>query len=244
MAHVPQDLLDHIRALEREVDNLRGRSQMRPAMNQILAGDVIIGEGGELIARTPAGVQLFKAGQSSQGDWGVGMGREDGTAALTVGDEEQAGGQMIRMFMRDASAPDPVIVMDDAWSGRFLGRPSMPIPMQSTAAQSTSSTSLAIAWTGASRLMNAVLWAGFETYTPSGVTADVRFEDDNGLIESWSASTSNGWTSHEITKPVRQAFMDHVNYRVRHRVTSGSGTIRTNCLGVYTRNTFTESEAP
>ncbi|AYD86211.1 hypothetical protein SEA_DAROLANDSTONE_20 [Streptomyces phage Darolandstone] len=241
MPFVPQDVLDRIAALEREVRQLRGRAQMRPALNQVLAGDVLIGEGGQLIAQTPGGQRTFIVGQTPQGDWGVGLGREGGTAALTIGDDFNSGNaQMVRMWSRDGE----VIVMDDAYADGFLGRPSTPIPMQPTSGRETSSTTTTTAWTGASRLMNAVLYASFETYTPAGVTADVSFDDGLGEIDSWVANTSNGWTLHEITKPVRQGFMDHCNYRLKHSVRSGTGAIRTNCLGVYTRNTFTPSEAP
>lgn len=244
MPYVPQDVLDRIAALEREVRQLRGRAQIRPALNQILNGDVVIGEGGQLIAQAPGGNRVFISGQTPQGDWGVGIGREDGTAALTVGDEVSAAGQMIRIWSRDAAATDRILVMDDAYSGRFLGRPSMPIPMQPTSGRETSNTTTTTAWAGAVRLMNAVLYASFETFTPSGVTADVAFEDNDGVIESWVANASNDWEQRQITVPVRGNFMEHRNYRLKHSVRSGTGSIRTNCLGVYTRNTFTPEEAP
>ncbi|WIC89738.1 hypothetical protein SEA_SOJO_20 [Streptomyces phage SoJo] len=245
MAYVPQDVLDRLAALEREVRTLRGRAQMRPALNQILAGDVRIGEGGRLICEAPDGTRIFMTGQTPEGDWAVGMARATGgTPALTVGDESGVAGQMIRMWNRAEGNESDVIVMDDGFADQFLGRPSMPIPMQSTAGQETSNTALTTAWTGATRLMNAVLYASFETYTPAGVTANVQFEDNDGVIESWTANTSNGWTAHEITKPVRGKFFDHRNYRLKHNVKTGSGAIRTNCLGVYTRNTFSASEAP
>lgn len=245
MPYVPQDVLDRLTALEREVRQLRGRAQIRPALTTITNGTVTIGEGGQLIVREPGGNLIFGVGQSTTGDWATFLAREAGTAALTVGNNVDAQSkQMIRMWSRDPDAPDRVLVMDDAYSDRFLGRPSMPIPMQSTAGQSTTNTALTAAWIGASRLTNPVLYAAFETYTPAGVTANVQFEDNDGVIESWVASASDGWTVREITKPVRQGFMAHVNYRLRHNVRSGTGTIRTNCLGVYTRNTFTASEAP
>ncbi|MFE4057394.1 hypothetical protein ACFXP3_14040 [Streptomyces sp. NPDC059096] len=245
MPYVPQDVLDRLSTLEREVRQLRGRAQIRPALNTISNGTVTIGEGGQLFVREPGGNLIFGAGQSRQGDWATSLAREGGTDALTVGGNvDPQSKQMIRIWARDRDAPDRVLVMDDAFSGRFLGRPSMPIPMQSTAGQRTSSTSTVTAWTGSSRLMNAVLWAAFETYTPAGTTADVQFEDSNGVVESWVATASNGWTVREITKPVRQNFMSHVNYRLRHSVRSGTGSIETNCLGVYTRNAFSASEAP
>ncbi|WP_097991850.1 hypothetical protein [Streptomyces sp. f51] len=241
MAYVPQDLLDRVAALEREVRTLRGRAQMRPALNEILNGDVRIGEGGRLIAEAPNGNRIFMTGQTAEGDWAVGMARATGgMAALTVGDDVLTDAQMIRMWSRDGE----VIVMDDAYADGFLGRPSMPIPMQPTSGRETSSTTTTTAWTGATRLMNAVLYASFETYTPAGVTANVSFDDGLGEVDSWVANTSNGWTTHEITMPVRQKFMDHCNYRLKHSVRTGSGSIRTNCLGVYTRNAFNPAEAP
>lgn len=241
MPYVPQDVLDRLASLEREVAQLRGRAQIRPAMNQILNGDVVVGEGGQLIAKTPGGHSTFIVGQTPEGDWGVGLGRENGTAALTVGDDVNAAdAQMIRIWSRDGG----IIVMDDAFADGFLGRPSMPIPMQPTSGRETSSTTTTTAWAGATRLTNAVLYAAFETFTPAGVTADVAFEDSDGEVESWVANTSNGWTSREITRPVRQGFMEHVNYRLKHSVRTGSGAIRTNCLGVYTRHTFNPQEAP
>ncbi|MEV5673519.1 hypothetical protein AB0L28_32700 [Streptomyces sp. NPDC052503] len=237
---MPQDVLDRLASLEREVAQLRGRAQIRPALNQILAGDVVIGEGGQLIAKTPGGQRTFVVGQTLEGDWGIGLAREQGSAALTVGDDVLSDAQMIRMWSRDGE----VIVMDDAYADGFLGRPSIPIPMQPTSGRETSSTTETTAWTGATRLMNSVIYASFETYTPAGVIADVSFEDSDGVIESWVASTSAGWTTREITKPVRQKFFDHVNYRLKHSVRSGTGAIRTNCLGIYTRNAFTPQEAP
>lgn len=245
MPHLPQDLLDRISALEREVRQLRGRTHIRPALSQILAGDVIIGQGGQLIAKEPGGQIVFAVGQSAAGDWVTQVGRIDGTVAFSVGDDVGTAGQMVRVWSRDTAAPDRVLVSDDAHSGRYLGRPSMPIPMQSTAGQTTTSTTLATAWTGASRVINAVLYASFETYTPNGVTAAIQLEDSTGVVDSWTASRAGGgWTLREITRPVRHPFMSHVNYRLRHRISAGTGSIQTNCLGVYTRNTHSASEAP
>lgn len=240
MTAVPRDLLDRLAALERAVRTLRGRSQIRPALDSVLGGDVVIGEGGQLMAQTPAGARTFLVGQTPQGDWGVGLGREDGTAALTIGDDVATDGQMVRMWSRGGQ----VIAMDDAYAPGYLGRPCLPIPMSPTSGANTSNTSLTIAYTGSARVQNAVLYAAFETYTPAGVTADVRFEDSDGVIESWVANVSGGWEMHEITVPARQPHMTHVNYRLLHSVRSGTGPIATNCLGVYGRHCFTADEAP
>ncbi|MCO6693907.1 hypothetical protein KQI59_05535, partial [Streptomyces sp. Vc17.3-30] len=90
---------------------LRGRAQMRPALNQILNGDVRIGEGGRLIAEAANGNTIFMTGQDGEGDWAVGLGRSStGRVALTVGDEYNGSGagQMVRTWSRSGK----VIMMD------------------------------------------------------------------------------------------------------------------------------------
>ncbi|WP_405561928.1 hypothetical protein [Streptomyces sp. NBC_01180] len=243
MPFVPQDLLDRISTLEREVRQLRGRAQIRPALNEVNNGLVAIGEGGGLTVDAPGGARILGVGRFQNGNYGLSSARDDGSGlALTIGGNSADVKQMIRIQARGSGE---TIVMDDAYADGFLGRPSIPIPMQATSGQTSASTTLSVAFTGASRLMNAVLYGSFETYTPAGVTADVQFSDSDGVVDSWVASKSGGgWTTHEFTKPVRQAFMTHVNYTLRHAVRTGSGSIMTNCLGCYTRNTFTADEAP
>ncbi|MFG7941180.1 hypothetical protein [Streptomyces cacaoi] len=242
MAAVPQDLLDRIRAVERQVRELSGRAQMRPALNRINHGIVTIGEGGQLIVRAPSGHAIFGTGQAPQGDWYVTLAREDGTAAVQVGANTYDGDdiqQMVRIFDRAGHA----IVMDDYYADGYLGRPSIPIPMHATAGQQTSNSSPTVAWTGGVRIMNAVLNAAFETWAPKGTTAEIEFEGDGDVLDSWTVK-GGGWTSHQITAPVRWPFMEHVTFRLRHRVSAGSGSVQTNCLGVYTRNTLAADEAP
>lgn len=84
MAHVPQDLLDRIAALERQVRQLAGRAQIRPAMNQVLNGNVIIGEGGQFLVREPDGTTLLQVGELVEGEFGFVLRRRDGTAAIST----------------------------------------------------------------------------------------------------------------------------------------------------------------
>ncbi|WP_406412050.1 hypothetical protein OG923_24330 [Streptomyces halstedii] len=244
MAYVPQDLLDRINALEREVRELRGRAQIRPALNQILNGDVVIGEGGRLLVKDPDGDTIFETGQAETGDWFVTMRRDNGVPAIGVGASTYVGDDAVNQMVRIFSRTGDVILMDDYYADGYLGRPSMPIPMQPTASATTTGTSLGVAWVGITRVMNAVLYASIETHTPAGVTADVELRANGVVLDSWVASGSDTWTQRTVTQPVRQAFMEQVTYQIRHRVRSGSGSIRTNCMGLYTRNTFTPEEAP
>ncbi|MEV7777792.1 hypothetical protein [Kitasatospora sp. NPDC088351] len=90
MAAIPQDLLDRIRALERQVRELSGRAQTRPAMDQIQHGPVIIAEGGTLTVKDADGTDMVYIGEISPSrpdgspQYGVLIRREDGSPALSM----------------------------------------------------------------------------------------------------------------------------------------------------------------
>ncbi|MFJ2017253.1 hypothetical protein [Streptomyces nodosus] len=248
MAVVPQDLLDRINALEREVRELRGRANIRPALSEILHGDVRIGEGGQLIVETPDGRRVFMVGQAPTGAWAVGLARPDGTAALTVGDQTGVGAShMIRMWNRDQGNPD-VLVMDDAFSNRFLGRPWMPIGLYPTARQTYSGTTYDTAWWGSSPAHNAVAvivlftsagTGGGQvrvTMTPLGGTARTLAEYD---------VPAGAWTQRTIEAPLNGVeFLDNIVWDVSHRAKTSGQNVETRLYRAFTRNTFTANEAP
>ncbi|WKK26876.1 hypothetical protein QZH56_15520 [Streptomyces olivoreticuli] len=68
MAAVPLDLLDRLRELERQVRELAGRSQTRPAMDQVSKGNVRIGEGGSFGVFAPTGAQILGVGYWANGE--------------------------------------------------------------------------------------------------------------------------------------------------------------------------------
>ncbi|MDJ1136208.1 hypothetical protein [Streptomyces iconiensis] len=243
MAHVPRDLLDRLAKLEREVRTLRGRANIRPALDSVLGGNVVIGRGGQLIAQTPYDVRTFVVGQTADGDWGIGLGREDGSRALTVGDEAGTDAQMIRMFSRDAQ----VIVMDDAFSDRFLGRPWMPVPLYPTSAQVTSSTGYLIGWRGAGPVHNAVAYLRLITYAGTG-GGQVRVvmtppDGTERVLAEYDAAPGTS-TVRSITYPLDGLdYLDYASWRIDHR-TKGAGSVETDVIAAYTRNTFSADEAP
>ncbi|MGW1761007.1 hypothetical protein [Streptomyces mirabilis] len=249
MAYVPQDVLDRLAALEREVRQLRGRAQMRPALNQVLNGDVVIGEGGRLIAEAPNGNRIFMTGQTPAGDWAVGIARPtDGLAALTVGDEDASGaGQMIRMWNRDQGVRD-VIVMDDAYSDRFLGRPWMPIGLYPTARQSYTGTTYDTAWWGASPAHNAVAVIVIFTYAGTGGgQVKVSATPSGGITRTLAEYdvAANTWTQRTIEAPLDGVeFLQTVVWDVSHRAKTSGQNVETRMYRAYTRNTFTADEAP
>ncbi|RLU85892.1 hypothetical protein CTZ27_26360 [Streptomyces griseocarneus] len=99
MAAVPLDLLDRIRELERQVRELAGRAQTRPAMDQVTKGNVRIGEGGSLGVFSPSGAQILGVGSWGNGEYGISIKRQDGTAALTIRNGTTDGqAQPLRLF--------------------------------------------------------------------------------------------------------------------------------------------------
>ncbi|MFJ2196962.1 hypothetical protein [Streptomyces violaceusniger] len=128
MAYAQQDLLDRIARLEREVRQLAGRANIRPALNQVLNGDVVIGEGGQLYVRAPGGATVLQIGKlyTESDEFGFKVRREDGSLALGVyhGLEGEVGEQGIRML--DASGTE--IFAEDVLNGG-LARPYLPLPI-------------------------------------------------------------------------------------------------------------------
>lgn len=245
MPYVPQDVLDRIANLEREVRQLRGRAQIRPAMNQIVHGDVIIGEGGRLIAQAPDGTRIFMTGQTQEGDWAVGMARATGgTPALTVGDEEGASGQMIRTWSRAGG----VIVMDDAFCDWMLGRPWLPFPMYPTALQGyEGGTSWNYAWVGRGPAQNAVAVIRFSTISTQGGQVRVNYVRGSSVttLGTWTIPSGSTWVDRTITQPLDGAdWGEEVVFQIEHRNSVSGGVIETRVVASYTRNTFNADEVP
>ncbi|MDX2986361.1 hypothetical protein [Streptomyces caniscabiei] len=248
MAYVPQDVLDRLAALEREVRTLRGRAQMRPALNQVLNGDVVIGEGGRLFVRDPDGTAVFETGQSpSVGDYFTAMRRDTGDIAFAIGansyPDDDAPRQMVRIWDRNQN----VIVMDDYHSDEFLGRPWIPVQLHPTERQDYTGTTYQPAWQGTTPAHNAVLYLSLTTYANTG-GAQVRVVlTHNGVeteLDEWDCP-ANTWTGRTITRPLDGLqFLSYFSLRIEHRAKSASQNVETRLSSAYTRNTFTEAEAP
>ncbi|MFE7316401.1 hypothetical protein ACFU7T_25415 [Streptomyces sp. NPDC057555] len=248
MAAVPLDLLNRIRALERQVRELAGRAQTRPAMTQINHGAVVIGEGGTLDVRAPGGAQILGVGSfPATGRYGVSMAREDGTGiALEVGGNATSAAQMIRLFAR-GGYPEP-IVMDDAHADGYLGRPWVPIPL------APSATVTASDWTtthaGTLRTQHAVIAAQWSLYAPAGTTAEARLALKRGdtLTQIGDALTATGgkevFASQRITPSTHDlSHGDIAGLLIQARRTAGTGTATAWCQGIWGTNTANAKEA-
>ncbi|MFD7067145.1 hypothetical protein ACFV97_07860 [Streptomyces sp. NPDC059913] len=241
MAALPQDILDRIRTLERQVRELTGRSQMRPALDKILHGDIVIGEGGRIIAQAANGNRIFATGQTPEGDWAVGMAREDGTAALTVGDDVGTGGQMVRTFSRSGE----VIMMDDGFADGYLGRPWVPIPL-APFIQFSNDTDVAL-YSGQMLTQHKVLRVNLQLSGPSGTAAQVVMKIANqqyGPTWTLSSSATTKDVNERVTLPAADfPHSSDVSVVMWASRTSGSGVCTLRVRGVWGVNTITASEA-
>ncbi|MFB7461722.1 hypothetical protein [Streptomyces sp. NPDC056188] len=248
MAVVPQDLLDRINALEREVRELRGRANIRPALNEILNGDVVIGEGGRLFVRAPGGPAVFETGQSPTAhDYFTTLRRDTGALAFTIGansyEDDDAPSQMVRMWDRNGN----VIVMDDYYSPEFLGRPWMPVQLHPTPRQAYTGTSYDSAYVGTGPAHNPVLFLSMTTYAGTGggqVRVTLTSGSTTTTLDEWDVP-ANVWTGHSVTRPLHGVrFLDAITLRIEQRAKNANQAVETRLYSAYTRNTRTAAEAP
>ncbi|MGW2130465.1 hypothetical protein [Streptomyces coelicoflavus] len=248
MPFVPQDVLDRLTKLEREVRELRGRSQIRPALDQILNGNTTIGEGGALIVKDPGGASVFRTGIAVTGDYASAMSRVDGSVALSVGGNEGAGEgapQMVRMWARSGE----IIAGDDQYADGWLGRPWLPFPMYPTAVQGfENGDTWQLAWVGWGPAQNPVAVLKFASISSNGGQVRASYVAPDGTSRSlgtWSVPSGGTWINKTITQPLDGAdWGDEVSLQIEHRNNTTSGLIETRVFSSYTREALTAEEVP
>lgn len=267
MAAIPQDILDRIRALERQVRELSGRAQMRPALNRITNGRVTIAEGGSLEVLAPDGTGLFGVGQfnpfwnhpDGTPQQGAIMQREDGTTAFTIraSPSAQTGGagtQAVSIWDRNGH----IVIGDDTTSGRGIGSPALPMPFQPLPAggESITSSSFQNCWFASIQAHNPVATVQLEFAAAPGSTCEVKVQYrlasesgwtdiDTDSVSAASSATNPVYKTAWYTFPLDRAeFEQLVFVRIQARQKSGTDGVLCNCLGGYTRRTYSTSDVP
>lgn len=267
MPFVPQDLLDRISALEREVRQLRGRAQMRPRMDEISNGRVVIAEGGSLEVLAPDGTGLFGVGAFS--DWwnhpdgsnqqGVIMQREDGTTAFSVrafpdASLGGAGTQAVSIWDRTGHQ----VLSDDTTSGRGIGSPALPMPFQPLppANEVITTSSFVNCWFASIQAHNPVASLLLEFSAAPGATCEIKVQYRLASEANWTdiktdsiaaPAGSSGLTTKTAwyTFPLDRAdFEQLVFIRMQGRQRAGVDGVRVSCLGGFTRRTYSRDEIP
>ncbi|MCF2532728.1 hypothetical protein [Yinghuangia soli] len=227
MAAIPQDLLDRIRDLEREVRQLQGRVNIRPAMNKVLKGNVRIGEGGRLIVEDDDQSPLLYTG-------GIVPDRPDGTTqrgTLMWRDT----GELAFALHAGTNGKQSLTVIDGSGNQVFrtvdqgLARPFLPLPMYPVPlAQwpSTASGSFEALWSGeVARQQPKIRVAAVVWNNTAGATGQVRLTMDGtpvgAVLPADNASTK--WAIWDVAVP--GGAMQAMNLVIEGRVASGGGSL-------------------
>lgn len=126
--NTPQDLIDRIRVIERQLSDLAGRVNIRPALNTIVGGSVTIKGGGQLVVEDVDGTNVLTIGRvlpdvDGQPQQATVIRRMDGSLALTVWTSATTGPQLVALYDKNSHA----IFADDIDSaGGGLAAPWLP----------------------------------------------------------------------------------------------------------------------
>lgn len=126
--NTPTDLIDRIRQLERKIDDLSGRMNIRPALNTIVGGSVTIKEGGSLVVQDTSGDNVLSIGRvlpdvDGEPQMATVIRRMDGSLAFAVWTGATTGVQPVRIYDKDSN----IIFADETSSaGGGLAIPWLP----------------------------------------------------------------------------------------------------------------------
>ncbi|AIA05395.1 hypothetical protein [Streptomyces noursei] len=188
MAIIPQDLTDRIRRLEAELRMLTTAANRRPAMNQVLHGDVKIGEGGSLSVKQPGGAETFRAGEVGPiaGEHALVVRRRDGSEAISVWNGTTTS-QAQAVRIKDAQGNE--LLSEDVVAGG-LARPHLPVVMSPAqggdwpSTKATDWTDLQVAWPEVQHPRMEV----FAQALANGAGGDIRITVDGQTVASGSTS--------------------------------------------------------
>lgn len=229
--NTPQDLIDRIRALERQVRQLSGRANIRPALTEIVNGNVNVGGGGELSVTAPDNTVLFKIGElgaSGGSEWGMVLRRRDGTVAFEVysGFSDESVPQPVRVFDRFGS----VVFGDDTATGGIRSPQLpylMPVDLGYTRGPQTDSSSWTAIATSFNLMSNPRMRMYIDTAADSSTSGEVRVMV-NG--QQWGPVVGSG-TAFDYSDVIQDglAFEQMFSVTIEARVTSGAGRVYARC---------------
>ncbi|MEU9066193.1 hypothetical protein AB0E06_04570 [Streptomyces sp. NPDC048109] len=234
MAIIPTDLLDRVRALERQVRELMGSANTTPAQNQIMGGEVVIGEQGRLRVRTSGDEDLLYLGrvQPDRGEdrpqQGFVVRRDDGSLALTVwtAAPDTLPVQPVQVLDRRGN----VVLADDAARGG-LARPYVPYPLPAPADagrwESTGATEWTTLFKGPGIVQHPRLHCTVAVEGSAG--AEVRLLVDG--VQTGPAGTAGAGLV--LTDRVPADYGATVTFEIQARVAAGGDTVRCHPLALY-----------
>ncbi|MFF5501269.1 hypothetical protein [Streptomyces roseolus] len=224
MAAIPQDLLDRFRELESRVRMMEGRAQIRPAMNQILDGDVVVGEGGALSVLHPSGASAFRVGElfAQTSEYGLVVRRDDGSIALSLyrGVENPT---TVPQAIRLVDADGNEIFAEDTVAGG-IARPyiPLPVPMEENTSKwpSTTSTTFATVGRSAGIIQQPKARVYAQVTSSGGATAQLQFRVNGTIVATGTA----GQPLLATFAIPNYSYGMTAEFELQARVSSGTGT--------------------
>ncbi|MEF9883436.1 hypothetical protein [Streptomyces sp. P9-A4] len=217
-------ILDRIRSLEREVRELRGRSQIRPAMNQVLNGNVTVGEGGALSVMGPGGAETLRVGKlfPSTGEFGAVIRRDDNSIAFGVyrGNAPTTQPQALRFLDADGHE---IFAEDTVAHG--LARPYLPLPIPTEEDVTRWPRTTSTAWTTIGRSAGIVQHPRLKIYaamaSSAGSSGQIRFLVGGTVV----ATASVGQPLVTEAAVPSYTYEGEFEFELQARITAGTGTV-------------------
>ncbi|GAA2825459.1 hypothetical protein RMN57_13295 [Kitasatospora sp. CM 4170] len=240
MPEVPYDLLDRIRDLEQQVRDLTGRSQIRPAMNQIQAGNVVIGQGGTLRVDDVDGSPLFYVGKlpvnnpDGSEQRGLVVYRDDGTPAIQLRRTTAIVGNPQGIVMTDAHGT--TLLAEDVITGG-IAYPNIPLLAPADVDASRWPRTTSGAWTTIATSFNIKVqpWMGayVRTAVDGGTTGEVRILVDG---TPWGpTATAGGPTALEYYGATPTGMTGLMQIDIQAQRLSGAGSVYAQCMQLFGR---------
>jgi hypothetical protein len=228
--NVPLDILDRIGALEERLRQVEGRTQIRPALNEIVAGTVTVGEGGEFRVLDTDGTKIFWVGgitpahTDGSPQRGTLMRREDGSLAFAVytGGPENQG-----VFLWDKSGNG--LLIEDVVGGG-LCRPYLSTDAWFGATEAPTFTTTSGTFVTLQHLPWQVQHPRVTGYylvqAAAGTSGEIRLVDDSGTVVLGPLAIGTAaFTFGSLTGPLAQPFGTWTYLHWQARVTGGAGAI-------------------
>ncbi|MFF1793337.1 hypothetical protein ACFVXQ_03690 [Kitasatospora sp. NPDC058263] len=241
MPYVPQDVSDLLRDLDRRMRAIEGRANIRPAQNQILAGDVTVGQGGQFRVDDADGDPMFYVGAidpanpDGTGQRGLLVFRQDGTLALSVSQVTTAPGYPQAVVIRD-SRGNTLFAEDVGLGGLaapifgasgWYGYSEVP---QWTTGSGSWSTCMSLPWRKCHPRVQAHYLARCSDGSTSG---EIRILDGSGSVVAQQALGAGSYVVGSLTGPVSGAHLGTQTLTWQARVTGGSGTVGVRGLSTF-----------
>lgn len=240
--NTPQDLIDRIRTLERQVSDLAGRVNIRPALNTIVGGSVTIKDGGALIVEDTTGDPVLSIGRISpdvdgEPQQATVIRRMDGSLAFAVWTGATTGVQPVRIYDKGSN----IIFADEtAAGGGGLAIPWLPYNVPQPIIRDGWGTTALTTYTAVLRtvnpLMSPKMYVQVVQGPASGATAVGQMRVMVGGVQMVEGAVGGNIDGvYDVPNWVYAGSPQATIVEVQCKVTSGTGAMAASCRSCYGR---------